>query len=169
MEDIGDSSDGTLEDALRTLDSPRVRRRVWLDNARGERLGYAVSWWAAADVPRFLPDVHAAIGSSWAAQRLESFREILAVTRAGSHAALEAGLGLEAGAGALWGRWYLSWHGGRPVALIYEVFSPRLTRWLGPHAPHAGGGAPGARGEAEEGGGGVAEAAEGGLTLPAPS
>jgi chorismate lyase len=31
-----------------------------------------------------------------------------------------------------WGRHYLFWHHGKPLTLIYEVFSPYLTKYLGP-------------------------------------
>ncbi|NET38640.1 MAG: DUF98 domain-containing protein, partial [Cyanothece sp. SIO1E1] len=44
-------------------------------------------------------------------------------------------LGLETAfgqAGPFWGRYYLFWHNGQPLTLIYEVFSPYLTRYLGP-------------------------------------
>ena len=33
--------------------------------------------------------------------------------------------------GPFWGRQYFFWHGGRPLTLIYEVFSPRLQHFLG--------------------------------------
>jgi chorismate lyase len=34
--------------------------------------------------------------------------------------------------GPVWGRHYLFWHHGKPLTLIYEVFSPYLTKYLGP-------------------------------------
>lgn len=34
--------------------------------------------------------------------------------------------------GPFWGRQYFFWHDGRPLTLIYEVFSPRLEQFLGP-------------------------------------
>jgi chorismate lyase len=34
-------------------------------------------------------------------------------------------------AGPFWGRQYLFWHGGKPLTLIYEVFSTELERLLG--------------------------------------
>ena len=33
--------------------------------------------------------------------------------------------------GPFWGRSYLFWHGGRPLTLIYEVFSSGLGEFLG--------------------------------------
>ena len=34
--------------------------------------------------------------------------------------------------GPFWGRQYIFWHDSKPLTLIYEVFSPRLQRLLGP-------------------------------------
>ena len=34
--------------------------------------------------------------------------------------------------GPFWGRQYVFWHGGKPLTVIYEVFSPRLQEYLGP-------------------------------------
>jgi chorismate lyase len=31
----------------------------------------------------------------------------------------------------VWGQHYLFWHHGKPLTLIYEVFSPYLTKYLG--------------------------------------
>ncbi|HEY9737038.1 MAG TPA: chorismate pyruvate-lyase family protein, partial [Trichocoleus sp.] len=47
----------------------------------------------------------------------------------GHNAALAHAFGED---GPFWGRHYLFWHHGRPLTLIYEVFSPYLTRYLGP-------------------------------------
>ncbi len=38
--------------------------------------------------------------------------------------------------GPFWGRQYLFWHGGKPLTLIYEVFSTSLEEFLG--SPHLG-------------------------------
>ena len=40
-------------------------------------------------------------------------------------------------AGPFWGRQYFFWHDGRPLTLIYEVFSPRLQQYLGPMHAHS--------------------------------
>jgi chorismate lyase len=143
---------------------PRVLRRVWLEAPRGQRMGYACSWWNAQDVAGFLPDQAAPIGGALAAQRHEIHRELLGVVHAVGHAGLEEGLGLPGrggssgsssaglgaeaaqvaapgadwGARALWGRWYVMRQGGAPLCVVYEVFSPALERLLGPrHAVSA--------------------------------
>jgi chorismate lyase len=37
--------------------------------------------------------------------------------------------------GPYWGRHYLFWKDGKPLTLIYEVFSPTLSMFLGPPIP----------------------------------
>lgn len=59
---------------------------------------------------------------------MELYREIHALLR-GHSPRLEQLLGCE---GPFWGRQYVFWSGGRPLTLIYEVFSPQLQRYLGP-------------------------------------
>jgi len=137
MEAVGSCCDGVpFPSAVAAVAAPRVRRRVWLE-ARGERVGYAVSWWSEAALDTFLPARDAPIGDALGAKRLELHRELVGVARGSGHGALEAGLlggGAAAGAGGreLWARWYLMFHGGAPVCLIHEVFSPALEQWMGP-------------------------------------
>ena len=47
----------------------------------------------------------------------------------GNNSELEALLGCS---GPFWGRQYFFWHKGRPLTLIYEVFSNKLEQYLGP-------------------------------------
>jgi chorismate lyase len=110
--------------------APRVVRQVWLQNERGERLGYATSWWNADDLRTYVPQTAEPIGRNMASRRLEVHRDLRGVYR-GVCDAVAAGFGAEPEA-QLWGRHYHLWHGGRRIALIYEVFSPRLLRYLGP-------------------------------------
>jgi chorismate--pyruvate lyase len=144
MEPVGACCDGVpFPAAAAAIAAPRVRRRVWLE-ARGVRVGYAVSWWSEAAVDTFLPSRSAPIGDALSGLRLELHRELVGVARGRGHAALEEGLfggggGAAPGSGdrELWARWYLMWHGGAPVCLIHEVFSPTLERWLGPRSAAA--------------------------------
>lgn len=69
------------------------------------------------------------IWTSLASSRTELFREIRTLYLGGCPA-LEAELGAARGQ-EMWGRHYLFWSDGRPLTVIYEVFSPRLERWLG--------------------------------------
>jgi len=140
--------------------SVRWRRRVWLRNERGERLGYASSWWRRADLDALLPpgaDRARPIGGALASSRLDVHRELLSVVR-GASAELarefrtggRGGGGRGGGEGAgggggggggggdddareeLWARYYAMWRGGRLLCLIYECFSPRAL------VPHMG-------------------------------
>lgn len=133
-----------------TIAQPRVLRRVWLESPTGQRYGYACSWWCQADVPGFLPNLGSPIGDALASHRHEIHRELLCVVHAVGHAGLEEGFGLppaaaadvaalqpgrDWGAGELWGRWYIMRHQGKPLCVIYEVFSPRLEELLGCRVP----------------------------------
>ena len=129
-----------------TVAPPRVLRRVWLEAPSGQRVGYACSWWNQEDAEAFLPSRAQPIGDALAGSRREIHRELLCVAHAVGHAGLEAGLGLPSAQGALagalapggdwgaselWGRWYVMRQGGRPLCVIYEVFSPSLEQHLG--------------------------------------
>ena len=59
------------------------------------------------------------------------YRELLAVYK-GRSPEICALFGLASTEEELWGRHYMFWHKGRPLALIYEVFSPALEAYLGP-------------------------------------
>lgn len=140
--------DGTPAGSLDSIQTPRVRRRVWLRNARGERLGYATSWWHDADLAKTLPDERLPIGDALTTSRSEIFRELLMIVRgAGGHAALDAGFGSQEGA-PMWARWYLVYKAGQALCLVYECFSPSNVVWLGPYhgkgEGEGGGGNPGA-------------------------
>jgi chorismate lyase len=116
MAPVGDDQDGAPE-ILAVVPGPRLRRQVWLRTASGQRLAYAVSWWEAS-----LP-----IWASLARLRTELYRDIQGL-HFGHCPALEAAFGQ---VGPFWGRHYLFWHRGKPLTLIYEVFSPCLSRYLG--------------------------------------
>ena len=60
--------------------------------------------------------------------------------------------------GPFWARHYIFWVGSCPLCVIYEVFSPRLEKYLG--GCEAGSGTPGTDGDGVGvGGGGAATAA----------
>ena len=113
------------------LTPPLSRRRVWLRNDAGAVLGYAVSYWAAADLARHLPDPAQPIGAAVSTGRLEQHRDLGGVYAGAPLAPLQAALGARDGA-RLWARHYLVSHGGRPLAVVCEAFAPGLERWLGP-------------------------------------
>lgn len=123
--------DGGSDGAPRQIDAvpgPRLRRQVWLRTASGQRLTYATSWWEASHVDEYLQNRSLPIWTSLARLRTELYRDIQGV-HYGHSEALELAFGQP---GPFWGRHYLFWHHGRPLTLIYEVFSPYLSRYLGP-------------------------------------
>ncbi|RQM21483.1 hypothetical protein B5M09_008544 [Aphanomyces astaci] len=123
---------GSLDNApvdIAEIREPRHRRQVWLRNAKGERLGYASSWWSSGDINSiFGQDRTFPIGSSIKDNKKELFRDMKSIFH-GHSPALEAEFGHK---GPFWGRWYLFRQGGKPLTLIYEVFSPGLCKYLGP-------------------------------------
>jgi chorismate--pyruvate lyase len=119
------------DDAPQIIDAvpgPRLRRQVWLRTASGQRLAYATSWWEASHVDEYLQNRSLPIWASLTRIRAELYRDIRGV-HYGHSQPLEVAFGER---GPFWGRHYLFWHNGKPLTLIYEVFSPYLTRYLGP-------------------------------------
>ncbi|MBE9201885.1 MULTISPECIES: chorismate lyase [unclassified Nodularia (in: cyanobacteria)] len=123
---IGMNSDNA-PNLIQAVPGPRLRRQVWLRTASGQRLGYATSWWEASHVDEFLQNRSLPIWASLARIRTELYRDIQGIYY-GYSEALESGFEVS---GPFWGRHYLFWHHGRPLTLIYEVFSPYLTKYLG--------------------------------------
>jgi len=124
---IGQDLDGAPE-LIQTIPGPRLRRQVWLRTASGQRLAYATSWWEASHVDEYLQNRTLPIWASLAKLRTELYRDVQGLYY-GNAPELERGFGEP---GPFWGRHYLFWHRGQPLTLIYEVFSPYLTRYLGP-------------------------------------
>lgn len=123
---IGDDTDDA-PDVIRVVPGPRLRRQVWLRTASGQRLAYATSWWEASHVDEYLQNRSLPIWSSLARLRTELYRDVQGIYH-GQSVALELAFGQS---GPFWGRHYLFWHHGRPLTLIYEVFSPYLAKYLG--------------------------------------
>lgn len=126
MSPIGISSDGA-PDSIENVPGPRLRRQVWLRTASGQRLAYATSWWEECRVNEFLKNQSLPIWSSLALSRTELFRDVQGV-HVGHSNQLARAFGET---GPFWGRHYLFWHQGRPITVIYEVFSPYLKKYLG--------------------------------------
>jgi chorismate lyase len=112
------------------IPGPRLRRQVWLRTASGQRLAYATSWWNADHVDEYLQNRSLPIWASLAKLRTELYRDVRGIY-CGHSPILTASFE----PGTLWGRHYLFWHQGRPLTLIYEVFSPNLQQYLG-QLPH---------------------------------
>jgi chorismate lyase len=127
MTAIGEDLDAA-PNQLNLIPGPHLRRQVWLRTVSGQRLAYATSWWEAKLVDQYLQDKSLPIWASLAKLRVELYRDIQGVYY-GNSAELAESFGEP---GPFWGRHYLFWHDGQPLAMIYEVFSPYLRRYLGP-------------------------------------
>ena len=124
---VGTDTDGAPVQ-IEAVPGPRLRRQVWLRTASGQRLAYATSWWEASHVDEYLQNKSLPIWASLARLRTELYRDVQGIYY-GDSVALESAFGES---GPFWGRHYLFWHYGKPLTLIYEVFSPYLTKYLGP-------------------------------------
>lgn len=124
---LGMDSDNAPQ-LIQAVPGPRLRRQVWLRTASGQRLGYASSWWEASHVDEYLQNRSLPIWASLARVRTELYRDVQGIYY-GYSEALQSGFDE---IGPFWGRHYLFWHHGQPLTLIYEVFSPYLTKYLGP-------------------------------------
>lgn len=126
MSNIGMDLDAAPE-LIQAVPGPRLRRQVWLRTTSGQRLAYATSWWEASHVDEYLQNRELPIWASLTRLRTELYRDVQGI-HYGNSATLELAF---AQPGPFWGRHYLFWHHGQPLTLIYEVFSPYLTKYLG--------------------------------------
>ncbi|HEY9849376.1 MAG TPA: chorismate lyase [Leptolyngbyaceae cyanobacterium] len=127
MSPIGMDSDSAPVQ-MQVVPGPRIRRQVWLRTASGQRLAYACSWWEATHVDEYLQNRSIPIWASLERLRTELYRDVQGIYY-GHSAVLEGAFGYK---GPFWGRHYIFWHHRQPLTLIYEVFSPYLTKYLGP-------------------------------------
>lgn len=133
MSTVGMDPDGAPQQ-IDLIPGPRMRRQVWLRTASGQRLAYATSWWENSHVDEYLENRSIPIWVSLAKLKVELYRDIQGVYLGESSALAEA----FQETGPFWGRYYLFWHDRRPLTLIYEVFSPYLSRYLGSMEPAGG-------------------------------
>ena len=126
MSPIGAGNDGAPS-LISAIPTPHLRRQVWLRTASGQRLAYATSWWDANHVDDYLQNRSLPIWESLSRLHTELYRDIQGIYY-GRSPILEEAFQEE---GPFWGRHYLFWHDGKPLTLIYEVFSPYLRKYLG--------------------------------------
>lgn len=123
---IGTDDDGAPSQ-VKALPEPRLRRQVWLRTTSGQRVTYAASWWDANHVDEYLQNRSLPVWESLSRLHAELYRDIQGIYY-GHSKELEVAFGEK---GPFWGRHYLFWHDGKPITLIYEVFSPYLRKYLG--------------------------------------
>ncbi len=126
MSPIGTHTDGAPMQ-INMVPQPWLRRQVWLRTYSGQRLAYAVSWWDADHVDEYLENRNLPIWDSLSRLHTELYRDIQGIY-CGYCPKLESAF---QESGPFWGRHYLFWHDRKPLTLIYEVFSPYLSRYLG--------------------------------------
>jgi chorismate lyase len=112
---------------IKFIPEPRLRRQVWLRTASGQRLAYAASWWNADKADEYLRNRSLPIWDSLSRLHTELYRDIQGIYY-GNSPSLESAF---AEKGPFWGRHYLFWHNKKPLTLIYEVFSPYLSKYIG--------------------------------------
>lgn len=122
-----DRADDGAPGPTKTVPRPHLRRQVWLRTKSGQRLAYATSWWDADHVDEYLQNRSLPIWDSLSHLHTELYRDIQGIYY-GHSQALETAFQEK---GPFWGRHYLFWHDHKPLTLIYEVFSPHLSRYLG--------------------------------------
>ncbi len=126
MSPIGFATDNAPKE-IELVPGPRIRRQIWLKTASGQRLGYATSWWELSHVDDFLQQRSQPVWANLSRIRAELYRDIQGIYY-GTSNELEEAFGHP---GPFWGRHYLFWHHGKPLTVIYEVFSPYLEKYLG--------------------------------------
>lgn len=142
------------------LQGPIIRRRIVMRAGDGPPLMYAVSWWNAADYAKHMPVPYLPIGRTIATGKLEIHRSLHAVYRAACRGPLAELFGVQCSANQsdglgsntdsssisdsddVWARHYTMMHGGKPLCVIGEAFSPRLRQFLGPQRVVAAGKVP---------------------------
>eukprot|EP00873_Tetraselmis_striata_P040725 jgi/Tetstr1/460989/TSEL_006140.t1 len=119
-----------LPEETQLLSGPILQRQVFLREGNEDKQAhvYAASWWDASQVDELLKDKSKPIWVSLSEGRTELYREIKRVY-CGHSEKLEEAFQRK---GPFWGRHYIFWHDGKPLTVIYEVFSGSLEKYLGP-------------------------------------
>lgn len=126
MSPIGSDTDG-IPELIEGIPAPRIRRQVWLCTVSGQRLAYAASWWDQDRFDHYLREKNLPIWDNLVRLRTELYRDIRKI-QYGESSYLEEGFGEK---GPFWGRFYYFFYQQKPLTLIYEVFSPCLSIYLG--------------------------------------
>lgn len=136
MRSVDAAQHGMAPVAVELLSTPLLQRQVLLrgSDSGSAPLVYAASWWNQNEGSQLLQDASIPVGAVLRKQRVEVFRDIHSVYFGNCHQ-LEDMFGAH---GPMWGREYVFWHNGKPLTVIYEVFSPVLDKYLGASSHHSG-------------------------------
>lgn len=129
MTPIGDSDDNAPSD-ITAIAAPRIRRQIFLRSQQtGEIFSHATSWWSEATMQKYLKDPSLPIWVSLNQKYTELYRDLKGIYKGHSPNLVEAFGYPEID--TYWGRHYLLWHGGEPITMIYEIYSPAIGKYLG--------------------------------------
>ena len=129
MTPIGDSDDNAPSD-ITAIAAPRIRRQIFLRSQQtGEIFSHATSWWSEATMQKYLKDPSLPIWVSLNQKYTELYRDLKGIYKGHSPNLAEAFGYPEID--TYWGRHYLLWHGGEPITMIYEIYSPAIGKYLG--------------------------------------
>lgn len=129
MTNIGDDDDEAPSD-IASIASPRIRRQIFLRSQKtGEIFSHATSWWSEAAMQKYLKDPSLPIWVSLNQRYTELYRDLKGIYK-GACPNLAAAFGYPE-IDTYWARHYLLWHGGEPITLLYEIYSPAIGKYLG--------------------------------------
>ncbi len=129
MTAIGDDDDHAPVD-IKAIAAPRIRRQIWLRSAQtGEIFSHATSWWSEETMQKYLKDPSLPIWVSLNQKYTELYRDLKGIYK-GACPKVSDAFGYPE-IDTYWGRHYLLWHGGEPITMIYEVYSPAIGKYLG--------------------------------------
>lgn len=135
MTEIGDETSNLPPEVITSIQGPRTQRQVLLRAGPDlAPLVYAASWWNSDLINKFLKDKEKPIWVSLAEDRIELHREILTVHK-GYNNKIKELLQCQ-GDGPLYGRRYIFWNDGKPLCVIYEVFSDKLEAYTYSYGLH---------------------------------
>ncbi len=128
MTSIGDDDNAPSD--ISAIASPRIRRQIWLRSPQtGEVFSHATSWWSEATMQKYLKDPSLPIWVSLNQKYTELYRDLKGIYK-GACPNVAKTFG-DPEIDTYWGRHYLLWHGGEPITMIYEVYSPAIGKYLG--------------------------------------
>ncbi len=129
MTEIGDDDDHAPSD-IALIAGPRIRRQIWLRSQQtGEIFSHATSWWSVATMQKYLQDPSLPIWVSLNQKYTELYRDLKGLYK-GACPQLAEAFGYPE-VDSFWGRHYLLWHGGEPITMLYEIYSPAIGKYLG--------------------------------------